>query len=250
MTTASFPTAIAEKASAAALTPRVPASTNTEGDDFFGDDGLTFEDFLDLVNPLQHIPIVSTVYRAMTGDKISTGARVLGGALFGGILGLMSAVANAIIVDATGKDIGEHALAVFYGSDDEPESAVASAARSIGTHGVNPYHGLEPPVGTSLSRAATTAIISGVPTETESTETGARGPAKDYATKASAPQIRGDEFNIAVRFGNQEPAISWVLLVLEQALGKYNEGTLRASRTYERRTLAWGRPAGAVDTIA
>ncbi len=30
----------------------------------------TFDDFIDIINPLQHIPILSTVYREMTGDEI------------------------------------------------------------------------------------------------------------------------------------------------------------------------------------
>ena len=50
------------------------------GSGFFGADGLTFGDVLDVINPLQHIPVVSTIYRAITGDEISPGARVAGGA--------------------------------------------------------------------------------------------------------------------------------------------------------------------------
>ncbi|MDP6473864.1 MAG: hypothetical protein QF894_03030 [Alphaproteobacteria bacterium] len=37
---------------------------------FFGADGFGFDDFLDLINPLQHIPIISTIYREITGDTI------------------------------------------------------------------------------------------------------------------------------------------------------------------------------------
>lgn len=48
---------------------------------------LRFSDLLDIVNPLQHIPIISTVYRAVTGDHISDGARHVGHALYGVALG-------------------------------------------------------------------------------------------------------------------------------------------------------------------
>ncbi|MGB6086494.1 MAG: hypothetical protein WBF74_07845, partial [Parvibaculum sp.] len=29
-----------------------------------------FSDFLDVINPLQHIPIVSSIYRELTGDEL------------------------------------------------------------------------------------------------------------------------------------------------------------------------------------
>ena len=51
---------------------------------FFSNDGLTFGDIIDVINPLQHIPVVSTIYWELTGDKISPAARMAGGALFGG----------------------------------------------------------------------------------------------------------------------------------------------------------------------
>ncbi len=93
----------------------VPDSSGTENS-FFGADGLTFSDFLDVINPLQHIPIVSTVYRAMTDDEISPGARVAGGALYGGPIGLAVAAANAIVESTTGEDIGETLMAAFTGN--------------------------------------------------------------------------------------------------------------------------------------
>ena len=79
--------------------------------DLFGEDGLTFADLLDIVNPLQHIPVVSTIYRALTGDEIEHGSRMAGGALFGGGIGFAGALFNVILENDTGKDIGEHALA-------------------------------------------------------------------------------------------------------------------------------------------
>ncbi|WP_346907408.1 hypothetical protein [uncultured Roseibium sp.] len=46
-----------------------------------------FKDFLDVINPLQHIPGISELYRAVTGDEISDGARYSGNALYGLALG-------------------------------------------------------------------------------------------------------------------------------------------------------------------
>ncbi|HEX2116212.1 MAG TPA: hypothetical protein VHM01_17550, partial [Alphaproteobacteria bacterium] len=56
-----------------------------------GKDELTFSDFLSVINPLQHIPVVSTLYRWVTGDTIKPAARVVGGALYGGPIGMISA---------------------------------------------------------------------------------------------------------------------------------------------------------------
>lgn len=66
-------------------------------DQLFGEDGFNFKDVLDLVNPLQHIPVVGNVYRKLTGDVIAPGLRIAGGALFGGPLGAaLSAVGLAV----------------------------------------------------------------------------------------------------------------------------------------------------------
>lgn len=64
----------------------------------------SFSDMLDAVNPLQHIPVLSDVYREISGDGISAGASLAGGALFGGPLGFLGAV------------IGQVARAEFGGS--------------------------------------------------------------------------------------------------------------------------------------
>ena len=62
--------------------------TPVNGDDtMFGEDGFTFADFVDVINPLQHIPLVSQAYRAITGDEISPGSRLAGATLFGGPVG-------------------------------------------------------------------------------------------------------------------------------------------------------------------
>ena len=78
----------------------------------------SFFDFLDIINPLQHIPIVSSLYRAVTGDELKPFARIIGGALFGGPTGFMRGIAEAILVESSGKDIGQHVAALFDIGDD------------------------------------------------------------------------------------------------------------------------------------
>ena len=65
---------------------------------------MDFWDFVDIVNPLQHIPVVSTIYRELTGDTIKGVSRVIGGGLYGGVIGLVAGIGSAIVAETTGKD--------------------------------------------------------------------------------------------------------------------------------------------------
>ncbi len=79
----------------------------------FGDDGFTFGDLLDIVNPLQHVPVISTIYRSLSGDSIAPGPRLAGGGLFGGLFGLAGAAVNVAVEQTTGKDVGGHVVAML-----------------------------------------------------------------------------------------------------------------------------------------
>jgi len=102
---------------------RLPQSlaTGPKGPDntLFGADGLTFRDLLDMINPLQHLPVVSSIYRAVTQDELSAGSRLIGGGLFGGFIGLGVAMFNTVIEDLTGRDLGDHVIAMFKGNGDD-----------------------------------------------------------------------------------------------------------------------------------
>lgn len=100
---------------------------------FFGDDGFTFGDLIDVINPLQHIPLVSTMYREASEDTIDAGSRIMGSTLFFGPIGLASAVTNVLIEEGTGQDIGEHIAGLFKSDDpqdglDGQETDVAEIA--------------------------------------------------------------------------------------------------------------------------
>ncbi len=55
----------------------------------------SFHDVLDAINPLQHLPIIGTIYRHLTGDTIGNAARVVGDTLYGGPIGLATTLVNA-----------------------------------------------------------------------------------------------------------------------------------------------------------
>ncbi len=81
---------------------------------FSGKDGFTFADVLDMVNPLQHLPVVSKYYREQTGDDCCEGAKLVGGAVFGallgGISGVFTAMANSAVRHETEQDVSEHLI--------------------------------------------------------------------------------------------------------------------------------------------
>lgn len=106
-----------------------PTSRNDNA--FWGTDGLQFGDILDSINPLQHIPIVSSIYRRMTGDELAPGARIGGGALFGGPIGFLSGVMNSVLESATGLDASDYILAFLPGGDIpiNPASLTVSAPK-------------------------------------------------------------------------------------------------------------------------
>jgi hypothetical protein len=90
------------------------------------DESASLKDWLSAINPLHHLPIVGSIYRELTGEVIKPTMRVLGGALFGGPIGLVTSVANAIIEQVSGRDVGGHVMAMLAPST--PDVAVVVAA--------------------------------------------------------------------------------------------------------------------------
>ena len=104
--------------------------------------GSMFKNVLDVVNPLHHIPVVSTLYEAASGDRPNPVPRILGGLLFGGVIGMVLGIANSIIQEASGKDIGGNILAMVKGEGGNSPDAVNSTQEAqIDMRGntVNPY---------------------------------------------------------------------------------------------------------------
>ncbi len=91
----------------------------------------SFKDVIDTINPLQHIPVISTVYRKLTGDD-DPGAvpRVLGGLLYGGPVGFILEAVNSAIDDSTGKDVGGHVWAALFDDDSDTNPSATKFADS------------------------------------------------------------------------------------------------------------------------
>lgn len=107
----------------AAATAPPAASPPPAASHLWSGDSFRFLDLLDIVNPLQHIPVVGTIYRALTGDTIGDLPRIAGDALFGGTIGLCLGLVATAVKEGTGKDPGEHVLAFLEGAPSPPAAA-------------------------------------------------------------------------------------------------------------------------------
>lgn len=99
--------------------------------------GFSFAGFLDMINPLQHIPIVSSIYRRITGDEITPVGRIAGDTLFFGVVGLANALANTLLEKVTGKDAGDHVMSAMLGKNEQAPAPQNDAVLAGDDDGVN-----------------------------------------------------------------------------------------------------------------
>jgi hypothetical protein len=93
----------------------------------------SFHNLLSIINPLQHLPVIGTLYRAITGDTIGTPEKIAGDTLYGGLWGAVASLADSAFQAVTGKDIGDTVLAFFTGDHGSTPVAVAANAPPAAT---------------------------------------------------------------------------------------------------------------------
>ncbi len=170
----------------------------------WGQKGFQFHDLLDAINPLQHLPVISTVYRWITGDNIGNIPRIVGDALYGGIPGFVSGLFNVLVKEETGKDVGETVAAALFGDGksttptipaqnaNQPELTTEQAAAL--THAAVAAAELAPLPATAAATAQPTTPVS-AGTVTTSTPAANTPPAANTAptpapaATASAPVL-------------------------------------------------------------
>ena len=187
------------------------ASTDPSGpkhgllDSAFGDDGFGFDDVLDAINPLQHIPIVSTIYRAITGDKIDVAPRLIGGAIYGGFFGFISAAVNAAVEGSTGHDIGDNVRMALFG---EPDNAPREPVM---------FAGDQPAASQTADASPASASAAAEPWYMP----GAAMAASGASTAASNPAATADAGSVAASNGAdpKAPALTAAQLSLLQEFG-------------------------------
>lgn len=96
-----------------------------------------FREFLSELNPLQYIPVVGTLYRAITGDRIPELAREAGSLVVSGLTG--GPIGIAI-------NLGTVAAEKITGID--PEKIGSEILASLGIGEKQPVSDVKPPAGT------------------------------------------------------------------------------------------------------
>ncbi len=86
---------------------------------------------IDVINPLQHIPVVSTLYRQLTGDEINPVARLAGDTLYGGAIGAAVAMADIATEKTTGHDIGQTVMAALTPASPQKADATMVASGTV-----------------------------------------------------------------------------------------------------------------------
>jgi hypothetical protein len=86
-----------------------------------------FDHLWDVVNPLQHLPVIGTIYRAATGDRLDPVEKIAGGTLYGGLWGAVGAVASLAFESLTGKSVEDTVMAWLDGDDEAAPTRVAAA---------------------------------------------------------------------------------------------------------------------------
>jgi hypothetical protein len=98
------------------------ASTDKSGNQ---DEGF-FHHLLDVVNPLQHLPVIGTIYRAVTGQHIGAVEKIAGDTLYGGLWGAVSSVADVAFEGITGKSAEDMVLSWFKGDSNTQVAKIAA----------------------------------------------------------------------------------------------------------------------------
>ena len=90
-----------------------------------------FGHLLDVINPLQHLPIIGTIYRAITGDKMGPVEKIAGDTLYGGMWGAIASIADVAFEGITGKSFEDTALALFKGDGKSKATKVAATPINV-----------------------------------------------------------------------------------------------------------------------
>ncbi|HEY1877520.1 MAG TPA: hypothetical protein VGG66_08615 [Rhizomicrobium sp.] len=125
-----------------------------------------FHHLLDVVNPLQHLPVIATIYRAITGEHIGAVERIAGDTLYGGLWGAVSSVADVAFEGITGKSVEDTVLSWFKSDTGSRVASIAapqiSAARSLPSSDTPPLPPFSPAVTASATGGSPRADTPGI----------------------------------------------------------------------------------------
>lgn len=107
---------------------------------------IEFSDVLSALNPLQYLPVVGQIYRAVTGDVLPEPLRIMGSivvsGLLGGPLGMALNAASALVQHLTGislDDVAHDALEAVGILDARPPIPPADVQAAFTAYGQSLY---------------------------------------------------------------------------------------------------------------
>ena len=208
------------------------------------DVGFSFNDLIDMVNPLQHIPVVGTLYRRITGDTINTVPKIAGDTLYGGLEGFAGSVADTIFEKVTGKSFGDTVYDVAKnlfdgGSSNDTPAATGIASTGSGSTAVaanepSLFDRIENFFSSSPAQAPTTAVASNAPVDTTATSVPSNAPA------LTAPAVVADASLDTLVIPAQETLVNAI-----RQFGSAADMVLRGSNAYHRAAAVHAANTGA-----
>eukprot|EP01037_Dinobryon_pediforme_P006684 gene6684-6754_t len=136
--------------------PTAPATQANPATPQDSKDDISFSDVLSALNPLQYLPVVGTIYRAVTGDHIPEPLRLMGSfvasGLMGGPLGLAISAGSALIQHLAGINLDNvaHDVLASAGLVEDtpapaqptatPQAAIAAYTQTMYTYGPGAGH--------------------------------------------------------------------------------------------------------------
>jgi hypothetical protein len=223
----SFASAASGGAAAHPSASAKPAESNNEKN------GFSFAGFLDIINPLQHIPIISSLYRRLTGDEITPVGRVAGDTLFFGVIGLASALVNTAIEKATGKDAGDHVMTALLGEKNKASDPPQHIAGKDADSGVINALAAAPDPGSLRGRVTVHPKV-GVAAQTLDAAT-LDALARTMGSYEPFAHLLPDESNNIRDNASKKPAsLPAPTLSAPEAASRYDEALLRMQQGFER----------------
>lgn len=209
-----------------AVTPvqTLPAAATPAQDD--SDVGFSFKDLLDVVNPLQHIPVIGTLYRHLTGDTINTVPKIAGDTLYGGVEGFAGSVADTIFEKVTGKSLGDTVYQMAENLFDGGASSDAPATTAVAANTPSEpslLDRIENFFSSSPAEAPVTALASNAPIDTTATPVASNAPA------LNAPAVVADASLDTLVIPGQETLINAI-----RQVGTAADNVLRGANAYHR----------------
>ncbi|MDE1901847.1 MAG: hypothetical protein KGI37_09420 [Alphaproteobacteria bacterium] len=156
---------------------------------------MSFGDFLDMINPLQHIPVISSIYRAVTGDTINPVPRIAGDALYGGAMGVVSAGIGALAAigdealaaNDGGKSAAGTLIAAITGDDKATPSQPAAPVKLAATQPASPPS--PAPAATAVAKTASAPVAVAAATSTPAPSPAGVAPTTAIITPTTPPDV-------------------------------------------------------------